>query len=524
MRRGAAMLAAWAILSAGVAMARDPDPVLHIPLTAMGFQTMLPEFLNSGSSMVTVDFVDAGHLLVTFGVRKLMKRVTDGPPGDDDRTIGAFLVELPSGKVLARTEWRTHDRGQYLWNLGYGRFLLRIRDRLTMFAPMVAATPGDAFQELPFLQVDRHILAIVLSADDDLLTIETADRAEMESGRPRFAADDPPPNPAPVQINFYRLKSTGPEAGKLVIASAGVLRARAALALPLTAAGFLDVLEGGRDRWMFNFDTHAGKVSELAQFDTTCFPRTMFVSHSEFVAFGCRGTTDKQDIAGFNLKGDAMWQQNFFDTQSAPSFAFAPAAGRFALQRTIVGTLDPMASVTPGVVSSQEVRVYQTYNGKQLLRADCTPAVRAGQNFALSPDGLQLAVLREAMVAHKATVDDDAYTAREATVDIYALPALTGKDQAAVKEAQGFAPEDTGVRVDVAMQRVFAKAGANAATNAAADAAASAAADLPGTGPGPGEATAAAAEEVSGDAEPTAPRQPPTLYGPGETPQGKSPK
>ena len=104
------------------------------------------------------------------------------------------------------------------------------------------------------------------------------------------------------------------------------------------------MLEGGRDRWLFNFDTPAGKAKELAEFDTTCYPHMTFVSHSEFVAFGCRGTVDKQDIAGFNLKGDAMWQQNFFDTQISPEFGFAPAAGRFALERTIVGTVEGMAA------------------------------------------------------------------------------------------------------------------------------------------------------------------------------------
>jgi hypothetical protein len=33
--------------------------------------------------------------------------------------------------------------------------------------------------------------------------------------------------------------------------------------------------------------------------------------------------------------------------------------------------------------------VYQSYNGKLLFRMDCTPVERAGQNYALSPDGLQ---------------------------------------------------------------------------------------------------------------------------------------
>ena len=213
------------------------------------------------------------------------------------------------------------------------------------------------------------------------------------------------------------------------------------------------------------------------------------MSHSEFVAFGCRGSADKQDIAGFNLKGDAMWQQNFFDVQSEPSFAFAPAAGRFALERTIVSTMDSMAAVASGEVNSQEVRVYQTYNGKQLFRVDCTPAVKAGQNFALSPDGLRLAVLRETMVAHKATADYDAYSAKEMAVEIYALPALNGKDEAAVKEAQGLAPEDTGERIDAAVQRVMGRskpdsAGGSASAGSGSSAAVGSTLNLPGAGSG----------------------------------------
>ena len=45
----------------------------------------------------------------------------------------------------------------------------------------------------------------------------------------------------------------------------------------MTTAGFLDVLNGGKDRWLFNFDEHAGKVNELAEWDTSCFPRATFV-------------------------------------------------------------------------------------------------------------------------------------------------------------------------------------------------------------------------------------------------------
>src|ERR1035441_1316774 len=166
-------VAGLAVLWAGMAMARDPEAPLRIPLEPLGSQAITPEFLLAGDSELTVDFVDNDHLLVTFGVRRLMKREADSLPKDDDQTIAALLVELPAGKVLARTEWRMHDRLQYLWNLGHGRFLLRVRDRLTVIAPLAAADKNDAFRESPLLRVERHVVAILVSSDSDLLTVYT---------------------------------------------------------------------------------------------------------------------------------------------------------------------------------------------------------------------------------------------------------------------------------------------------------------------------------------------------------------
>jgi hypothetical protein len=77
------------------------------------------------------------------------------------------------------------------------------------------------------------------------------------------------------------------------------------------------VLEGGKDQWLFNFDEHAGKVDELAEFDTILLSARDVCGPCEFVAFGCRGSDDKQDFAGFNLKGEEMWQQNFLNARLA---------------------------------------------------------------------------------------------------------------------------------------------------------------------------------------------------------------
>jgi hypothetical protein len=542
-RQAVAVLAVWAALSAGTVMARDLDPPLRIPLGPMGYQATLPDFLLAGDSALTVDFVDRDHLLVTFGVRRLMKREADSLPNDDDRTIAACLVELPSGKVLARTEWRVHDRLQYLWSLGHGRFLLRVRDRVVEIAPMAGADTNDAFQEIPLLRIDRHIVAIVISSDSDLLTVYSVKRPAGAVDDVEVSLDGPAEDPAPVQVNFYRLTHTSEGADGLQIAYAGAVRTREAASLPMTTGGFLDVLNGGRGRWLFNFDEHAGKLNELLSFDTSCFPRSTFVDRSEFVVFGCRGSDDRQDFAGFNLKGDEMWQQNFLDTQVNPTFSFAPAAGRFALGRTVVSSLiDGDLPLPASVVTGQEVRVYQSYNGKQLFKIDLTPVQRAGQNFALSADGMRLAVVRETLVHHAATKDYEAYTQREAGLEVYALPALTKEDQAGVKAAEAQAPADTGVRIDESLRRVSA-ADAKAASGAKVRLGDSAAPDLvvnavQPTAPtgsasgaeasaGTGADGAGADGNVSatlGDVPPSEPRKPPTLYAPGEKPEAKSPQ
>jgi hypothetical protein len=265
------------------------------------------------------------------------------------------------------------------------------------------------------------------------------------------------------------------------------------------------------------------------------------VGHSEFVAFGCRGSNDKHEIAGFNLKGEQMWQQGFFDNYIAPTFAFAPAAGRFALGRTIVSLpFNPDIPVPASAVSTQEVRVYQTYNGKQLFRIECSPVQRAGQNFSLSADGLQLAVIRETTTHRVVKGDLDEYTEHHAAVEVYVLPALTDKDQAAIKDVEKLAPADTGARIDSSLARKSSQR--NKVTASAADQGPEAgglapvaaptvsvpAADAPQAADEVPSATAAGSEEgaaTAGDVESSEPRKPPTLYGPDEKkPPQKTPK
>jgi len=410
---------------------RGPQPSLIIPLEPLGYEPLSAQFMLAGSSMLTVHFVDEQHLLLTYNAKRLLKRIAECPPEDQDRTIDALLLELPSGKVVARTEWRVHDRGQYLWSLGKGRFMLRVRNTLTTFAPMANLASGHPFAERPIVSTKRRIEAILLSPDADLMIVESREpNLSLAAASSSMSYVDPTKDP--VQVDFFRVAMPEGSGDQVALRRAGQIFAQGTGRIPANSAGYVAIIDQGKQRWAFDFRAYSGKVKELSPFDSSCRPTPILVSRSEFVAFGCHTSHTQQVIGGFNMRGEEMWEQNLSDAYISPMFVFAPAGGRFAMSRLISHIPFEVEEITPDLVGPQTVVVYQTDSGKQLLRVDCSPIERAGQNFALSPDGLNLAIIR-----------DEA-------IEIFGLPPLTAQEKSAVQLAKTSAPEETDAAVQFA--------------------------------------------------------------------------
>src|ERR1700760_3267478 len=83
-----------------------PKPDLRIPVDPLGYVAPSSFYLTARLSSVSLDFIDKDHLLFTFRLPGLMKRLPDEPPNDDDQTIRAVVLDLPAGNVSAKTDWR----------------------------------------------------------------------------------------------------------------------------------------------------------------------------------------------------------------------------------------------------------------------------------------------------------------------------------------------------------------------------------------------------------------------------------
>ena len=432
-------------LGTGAGLGRPDARVVYIALDRLGFQQMPPRFVSTGATMMTLHFVDEQHLLFTFTVRGLMPRLPDQEPEDDDRKVRALLLELPDGKVLAQTEWRTRDRNQYLWPLDHGRFLLRVRSSLTVIDPLrnfSAHGAARTFEEQPFLQFKRRVGYVSVSPGGELLGVEllpprkpkltgvAADAASLAATVPGHTDEEPasPGAPSPVQIYFFRLREKKDEAGMhLQATTAGSVGAPGLISLAATSEGFLDIKKESARSWLFDFVTHSGKRTELSAYDTSCAPHPTFVSRSEFVAFGCRGSSDKAELSFFNLKGEEPWVSVLSGTHVSPSIVSAPGSGRFALGRTLVnGAVFDAENLSTEDMTSQEITVFQGHDGRILLTVQASPIQRTGQNFDLSPSGQNLAVVKAG------------------NIEIHRLPELSKSDRKAVEVAEGLVPPDDG--------------------------------------------------------------------------------
>ncbi len=426
---GLAVLALGGLLpdaAAGPAKPAPPVPAVSFPLETFGYRPgSSPVALRSGYTNATLSFIDTEHLLLTFSARKLMARASDQREGDDDHTVRAEVIHLPDGKVLHETEWRMHDRAPYLWPLANGRFLLRERGDLYSLDPMGNFQPEKLGRRM-LLHSDNSIEAVQLSPSHDLLLVETTPS--------RKVGDDPDDRRTlPVSADFFRVGLTSD--GVVDLTERGHAISRNPFSISFTSMGVLQTVKEDRLHWGFDFRTYGGKNVELAGFTSTCRPSSIFVSDAEFFAYGCRGGEERRLMGGFNLLAQAKWVFTLDDSPLWLGISTAPEAGRFAIRNTLTtAPAQETDRLDRDEIRAQEVRVYSSREGQELLRVICSPAQRPGGNFALSPDGLKLAVLHGSML------------------EVYNLPAVASEDRKLYEREQAaLVPLKSSADVNVAL-------------------------------------------------------------------------
>jgi hypothetical protein len=360
-----------------------PAPNARIDTGPLEYHPLSSFYLLSRTSSSSLDFIDNEHLLFTFKVAGLMKRLADCEADDEDQLIRALVVHLPDGKIEQSAEWRMHDRGRYLWALGNGKFMVRQRDTL--------ATTDASLELHPFLQSSGPLRLVKLSPDAQMVLVETdlEKHTEEEHQRLTLAAElqglSLPRED--VQLTVIRISD-----------KTAVLRARALTVtdLPMISEGYIETLAAQGDHWLLRYRPFQGDPAVIANVASSCRPNESPLNDKATVVTVCAQRGEDHILQAISLQGKMLWTYHWDSHYIWPTTAASEGGRRIAYSTLKVAR--PLSAYDPfdeSEVQAQRVDVLDAETGRLELTQYATPVLSAGQNYALSPNGDEFAVLRD---------------------------------------------------------------------------------------------------------------------------------
>lgn len=358
----------------------QPAPAERIEVAPLGYTAPGAFYLTYRLSGSTLHFIDDDHLLFTFRVGGLLRRMPGGLPDDDDQQIRAMVLDAHTGAVIRQTEWRMHDRTQYLWPFPDGKFVVRVRDSLYL--------TDDSLVLTPYLVFDTTLRDIQVSPDRRMMLVERDD-ASRPASAPNLG-DVPLPN-GHVKIEVI---PAGTRKATILTDADSVVK------VPVIDNGVLDVMEGGQlGTYAVRDVPVTGKPTVIAQVKSNCQPSVEPVSARVALVVGCYLEGDDRPVDAISLDGRDLWRDRWQNKYIWGWFTFAQNGSRFAYESVqVTHPVSAFDALDESDIAGQLVGVYDTESGKLVLVRDTSPVLTAGQNVALSADGMHFAVLRNGAI------------------------------------------------------------------------------------------------------------------------------
>lgn len=377
-------MAAWlcfggcpAFSQAGQKPEPGPQPAQRIDVAPLGYMPPGDFYLTYRLSSAALGFFDDHHLLFTFRRSGLLRRVPGDQDGDDDQEIRAVVLDVDSGTVLHQTEWRMHDRLQYLWPVQDGKFLVRIRNSLFLTDRSLELTPyWSAATELRSIQVSPNQKSVIVETDEPrTLQASAGDTNNQQPVKGTVLASD-----SSTVTAAFEAKNPG--------------------SVPFMDNGVIQILEGPKaSSWVLEDTPFHGTPKTFAEVDSSCQPSVQPLSTTALLVAGCYLDGDSRSVFALTLDGKQLWQDRWQNRYVWPWFAYAADGSRFAYETLevthLISSFDPIYAED---IQAQLVGVYDTNTGKLVLVKNASPVLSAGQNAALSPDGKRFAVLRNGAI------------------------------------------------------------------------------------------------------------------------------
>jgi hypothetical protein len=353
-----------------------------LPVRELGFVPPLDREMYRFDHSAAIAYMGPKSLLFTFNPHNLVPRTAAEATEPSLHTVRAVLIDIDTMRVEHTLDWRVHDAQQYLWPIGHDRVLVHVGRELRMYGP------GLKLRQR--LTLSGSLAFVCISPSAAYFAVAAIKERHSEFTHRQIAEAENREPEEDVELKVL-------DADFKVLAT--VMRSSREVPPVLSDEGEIRIPTVGKNRWRIVEVTWTGQRHILAQLNSTCRPEATSLQPNLLFVVGCDRQSDGKWYRMLRPNGKPVlkgWSSSAELEQTASGSA---ASSVFAI--AIAEAAKPMnaeSSFRLSDLKAQNVDVYRVDDGHKLMALKIPSLLPTLQTFALSPDGLQLAVLQQAQI------------------------------------------------------------------------------------------------------------------------------
>jgi hypothetical protein len=361
----------------------EGKPESTISIRQLGYAPRPEKLLFDFDHDEALAWLGPHELLVTFNPHTLVPRHSFGPSGSTVRLIRAVTVDTNTHQVTHTADWELPDDGEFLWRLDSSSILVHVGAELRVY--------GAGLKLLKRISLNGPLAFVRVTPDGSFIVVglvRERHTPELHARLEQSLNDSPEED---VEILVLNRKFTP-------IAQSTARTSMMPPTLLNEGQARLTALPDMRYRiTLLSWDNNS---SLLARFDSSCAPQFTSLAPDLIFLVSCRKQHGEREYRVLRSSGKlvvkgrpAMFDCGHSAAGSASSDAFVIKTVQSAMPISAHSTFNAAG------LSSEELSVYRATDGKRLLGVRVASPSPSRDNYALAPDGAQLAVLSREQIS-----------------------------------------------------------------------------------------------------------------------------
>jgi hypothetical protein len=353
-------------------------PSKSFGIRELGYAPRPQRELEDLNDDVALAWLGPRQLLIAFNPHTLVERDRQPSTGAAVRRIHAVVLDPATSKVMSSADWFLPDEGEFLWQLSGGRVLVHVGNELRIY--------GEGMQIGRQIPLNGPLQFVRLSPNGELMAIailRETHTPEQHANLRESLGTEPPEN---VEIRVldknFKTVAQGTTSSRIIPPA-------------LLNEGQVQLLAKPNRQYRLTLTTPTGETTTVARFPSACIPDVSSFAPDLLLVGTCEPNSGVHEYRVLRPDGKVVLRGR---TDPQTMGQSAQGNGRdFAVKSLHATQAMVHGSAFHGSdLDYEEVRVFQSGDGRRLssVRLQAPPTSHGA--FALSPDGAQLAVIADA--------------------------------------------------------------------------------------------------------------------------------